>query len=110
MHYSKGNVKAAIEQYSVAIKLDPAFVNAYVARGGALGVLENYPAAIDDYTAAINLAPDLAGAYGGRGLARFRNGDDEGVRDLWQAAQLYQEQEQMNHYFRTLSIIQRLDP
>jgi tetratricopeptide (TPR) repeat protein len=110
LHYSKGNLKAAIEQYSAAIKLDPAFINAYIARGGALGVLEDYSAAIEDYTIAINLDPDLAGAYGGRGLARFRNGDDEGVQDLWHAAQLYREQEKMNEYFRTLSIIQRLDP
>ena len=110
LQYSKGNVKAAIEQYSAAIKLDPEFINAYVARGGALGVLENYAAAVEDYTAAIDLDPDLAGAYGGRGLARFRNGDSEGVQDLWQAAQLYREQEQMNDYFRTLSVIQRLDP
>ena len=85
-HYSKGNYKAAIEQYSTAIKLDSEFVNAYVARGGALGALEEYPAAIEDYTAAINLDPELAGAYGGRGLARFRNGDEAGIEDLWQAA------------------------
>jgi len=109
-HYSKGNYKAAIEQYSTAIKLDSEFVNAYVARGGALGALEEYPAAIEDYTAAINLDPELAGAYGGRGLARFRNGDEAGIEDLWQAAQMYRAQEKMNAYFRTLSIIQRLDP
>jgi tetratricopeptide (TPR) repeat protein len=109
-HYSKGNYKAAIEQYSAAIKLDPEFTNAYIARGGALGALEEYAAAIDDYTVAIGLDPELAGAYGGRGLARFRNGDDAGVEDLWHAAQLYREQEKMNDYFRTLSVIQRLDP
>jgi tetratricopeptide (TPR) repeat protein len=110
LHYSKGNLKAAIEQYTTAIKLNPDFINAYVARGGALGSLEDYSAAIDDYTVAINLAPDLAGAYGGRGLARFRNGDDEGIHDLWQAARLYREQHKMNDYFRTLSVIQRLAP
>jgi tetratricopeptide (TPR) repeat protein len=109
-HHSKGNLKAAIEQYSAAIKLNPEFVNAYVARGGIFGALEEYPAAIEDYSNAIALSPELAGAYGGRGLARFRNGDNEGVQDLWQAAQLYREQDKMNDYFRTLAIIQRLDP
>lgn len=110
LQYSKGNIKAAIAQYTAALKLDPEFIHAYVARGGALGVLEDYAAAIDDYTAAIDLDPELAGAYGGRGLARFRDGDDEGVADLWQAAQLYRNQQKMNDYFRTLSIIQQLDP
>jgi len=109
-HHSKGNLKAAIEQYSAAIKLNPEFVNAYVARGGTFGALEDYSAAIEDYSSAIALSPELAGAYGGRGLARFRNGDQEGVQDLWQAAQLYREQDKMNDYFRTLAIIQRLDP
>jgi tetratricopeptide (TPR) repeat protein len=109
-HYSKGNLKAAIEHYSAAIKIDPEFINAYVARGRVLGVLEDYSAAIEDYTTAIDLDTELAGAYGGRGLARFRNGDNEGIQDLWQAAQLYREQDKMNDYFRTLSIIQRLAP
>jgi tetratricopeptide (TPR) repeat protein len=109
-HYSKGHYKAAIEQYSAAIKLDPEFTHAYIARGGVFGALEDYPAAIEDYTAAIALNPELAGAYGGRGLARFRNGDREGIDDLWQAAQMYRAQEKMNDYFRTLAIIQRLDP
>jgi tetratricopeptide (TPR) repeat protein len=111
LQHSKGNLEAAIEHYTEAIKLDPDLVVAYVARGGAMGVLENYPAAIADYTTAINLSPNLAGAYGGRGLARFRNGQENaGIDDLWQAAQLYRAQNKMNDYFRTLGVIQRLAP
>ncbi|MGF1458920.1 MAG: tetratricopeptide repeat protein [Leptolyngbyaceae cyanobacterium] len=111
LQYEKGHLEAAIALYSEAIRLNPALAVAYSARAGALGNQENYDAAIADYNAAIALDDELAAAYGGRGLARALKGElTPGVQDLWTAAQLFRQQEQLEQYFKTLSIIQKIAP
>ena len=109
--HAKGNFEAAINLYTESLDLNPASVETYSARAGALGNLEEYDAAILDYSAAIALDEDLAAAYGGRGWALYLKGElDAGVDDLWIAAQLFQEQNQTEQYFKTLAIIEQLAP
>jgi tetratricopeptide (TPR) repeat protein len=111
VQYEKGYWEAAIELYTNALMLNPHSAQTYSARGGAYGRIKNYGAAIADYTTAIDLDETLASAYGGRGLARTLEGDlDEGVNDLWTAAQLFRTQNRMEQYYRTLEIIEGVAP
>ncbi|ASC73894.1 hypothetical protein XM38_048680 [Halomicronema hongdechloris C2206] len=105
-----GEPDSAIALYTEAIGADPNYAAAYVGRGGVYAVLKDYEAAIADFDQAIELDPELASAYGSRGVARYRSGDPEGIRDLWQAARLFRDQDRMEDYFKTLVIIRRLDP
>jgi len=108
--FRSGEPDSAIALYTEAIGADPSYIAAYVGRGGVYAVLQDYEAAIADFDQAIELDPELASAYGSRGVARYRNGDSEGIKDLWQAAQLFRQQDRMEDYFKTLIIIRRLDP
>ncbi|MDB9529806.1 tetratricopeptide repeat protein [Oscillatoria sp. CS-180] len=111
LQYEKGNLEAAIALYTDALELNPESAQAYAARAGAWGKLEEYEAAIEDYSSAIRLDEELAAAYGGRGLALSLKGElDAGVNDLWTAAQLFRAQDQLEEYFKTLAIIEDIAP
>jgi tetratricopeptide (TPR) repeat protein len=111
LQYEKGNIEEAIDLYTDSLELNPDSPEAYSARAGAWGILKEYEAAIADYSAAIDLDDTLAPAYGGRGLAKTLKGQlDEGVHDLWTAAQLFREQNQVEQYYKTLAIIEGVAP
>lgn len=111
LQYEKGNLEAAIALYTESLALNPASPETYSARAGAYGNLKDYEAAIADYSAAIDLDEDLAPAYGGRGLAKALQGElNEGVHDLWTAAQLFRAQNQVEQYYKTLAIIEGVAP
>lgn len=111
LQYEKGDLEAAIALYTQAIALDSNFAEAYAARAGAWGKQDNYTAAIADYSAAIAIDDELAPAYGGRGLALSLEGDlANGVEDLWTAAQLFRQQNQLSQYNKTLAIIKNVAP
>lgn len=111
LQYEKGAIEAAIALYTEALELDPTSAIAYSARAGALGQQGDYAAAIADYTTAIVIDDELAAAYGGRGLALSLIGEHtRGVEDLWHAAQLFRQQDQMAQYSRTLNIIKNIAP
>ena len=63
----EGDLKAAIDAYTTAIKLEPVLAEAYNNRGNAKGDLGRSVAAIADYTCAIKLNPNYAAAYNNRG-------------------------------------------
>lgn len=66
-----------------AIRFDPGYVEAFVARGMLKLRLDKWDEAIADYDAALALRPHSARAFYGRGMARLRKGDREaGERDL----------------------------
>ena len=109
--YEEGDATGAIASFTDAIERNPNNPLVYANRGGVLAAQSDFTAAIADYSCAIELEPELAGAYGGRGLAHYHNGDSTaGVEDLWQAAQLFRDQGEMNSYRATMGIIQRLEP
>ncbi len=69
----------AIEQFTQALKLDPALSLAYNGRGYAQFRLKHYAEAIKDFNEAIRLNPDYANAYMNRSAARRVLGDGAGA-------------------------------
>lgn len=67
----------AIEDFSLAIQMNPTFSNAYLGRGVTLSNLGQYDRAIHDYNEAIKIDPDLSNAYLNRGLAYYATGSFE---------------------------------
>jgi len=65
----KGDYRGAIDAYSRAIALAPAYDMFYNNRGIARAAIGEYDCAIRDYTRAIELNPDHAMAYNNRAIA-----------------------------------------
>lgn len=65
------NYKAAIKDFSEAIRLDSGFVEAYENRGVSKYYLNDYKGAIDDYNKALELKPFDYETIGRRGWAWF---------------------------------------
>ncbi|HRS02606.1 MAG TPA: tetratricopeptide repeat protein, partial [Bacteroidota bacterium] len=70
----------AIEDFDIAIELNPKFDKAYSNRGLAKSRLGNYKGAIEDYTTAIGINPDFAIPYKNRGIAKEKLGDKAGAQ------------------------------
>lgn len=82
--------KAAIADFSSAIKLKPDLVEAYLSRGVAHSLTKNPKAAIADYTKALKLKPTRADAYLNRADDLFVLGDKaKAIADLKQAKTLF---------------------
>lgn len=73
-HERSGNVEAALADYSQAIRLQPAYSEAYNHRG-LLRRKKDLQGAIEDFTKAIEHQPDMASAYYNRGDAYRELGD-----------------------------------
>ena len=72
-----------LKDFSMAIKLDPTFKQAYENRGVAKFYLQDYNGAILDYTRAIEIDPDEYSSFGRRGWAKFYLQDYSGaIEDL----------------------------
>jgi tetratricopeptide (TPR) repeat protein len=79
----------AMEAYTQAITLDPAYAIAYNNRGIARFAQGDVAGAIADYTQAITLEPAYAAAYHNRGIARSAQDDVAGaIADYTQAITL----------------------
>ncbi len=97
VHLEAGNkklaaedVKGAIEEYSKAIQLDPAFAPAYYIRGVAWGRQGDGKAAIADFSRCLELDPKNAFAWSKRGLERYFLGELDAARaDLDRGLELY---------------------
>ncbi len=66
---SLGDYRTAIDNWDIAITLDPKDHDAYNNRGNAYRNLQQYEHAIKDYDRAIQIKPDYADAYYNRGNA-----------------------------------------
>ena len=76
---AKGDLTAAVADFSEAIALKPDYVyRAYLGRGAAKYKKKEFGQAITDFDQAIALHPDAFG-YFNRGLARKAGGDEEGA-------------------------------
>lgn len=73
-HYTLGDYKGAIDDYTRSIKLNPTYHSVYENRGNAYYILEKYYDAINDYTQAINLNPASSNAYNNRGNTYYQLG------------------------------------
>jgi tetratricopeptide (TPR) repeat protein len=94
--YQKGDFKGAIADLSQSIQLNPKNAEAYSYRGIASYYVANFFGAIKDLNQAIALNPQQADAYYNRGVIRVNSkqpGEEVvGIRDLEQAATLFQQQ------------------
>jgi tetratricopeptide (TPR) repeat protein len=76
----------ALNDYSKAIELQPAYSGAYNNRGYIYSNQERYKEAIDDFSKAIELKPTNANAYYNRGLVFMKQGKyDSAIEDYTKA-------------------------
>lgn len=71
IHYRQDRPDQAVQDFSRAIELNPAFMLSYLARGTAWEMKGELDRAIRDYTRAIELRPGHAGAWYNRGRAWY---------------------------------------
>lgn len=70
-----GDHSRELEDYNVAIELNPSFDSAYYSRATVFGMQGNFDKAIVDYGKLIALKPSYALAYAGRALAYASKGE-----------------------------------
>lgn len=86
---TKGDHDHAIQDFSVAIRLNPNYASAYNDRGAAYYDKGDYDNAIRDYNEAIRLNGSIAAAFYGRGESYNRKGDfDPAIQDYNEAIRL----------------------
>lgn len=103
---SRNKVDAAIESYTKAIELKPAYAEAYVRRGMARRAKGDLAGSIEDYEKAASLDPKstagnrfVAESYSNRGYNRLGALDVEGaVKDFTRAIEIYPKE--ADHYFK----------
>lgn len=84
-----GDYNRAIQDFNMAIELNPQYAEAYNNRGSAKAELEQYTEAIQDYNQAIKLNSQDAKIYHNRGTAKFRSGDyNRAIKDYDEAIKL----------------------
>jgi tetratricopeptide (TPR) repeat protein len=84
--YEAEDYDGAIEKYTEAITLKPAFALAYANRGDTYRLKNRYDAALKDLDKALRLNPDYARAYNVRGLVYDAKGEwDKAIADYSEA-------------------------
>ena len=86
-HFHAFEFRAAMEDFSRAIELDPENVTALFHRGVVRVVRGRYDDAIQDFDRVIQLDPRHAAAYYNRGRLRYWKGDIEGAIADFEKAQ-----------------------
>lgn len=69
--YARKNYPRAVFEFSRAIRIDSAFIQAWENRGVAKFYLQDYEGAIDDFNKALEINPDDYNTIGRRGWARY---------------------------------------
>ncbi|NYZ77510.1 tetratricopeptide repeat protein, partial [Candidatus Micrarchaeota archaeon] len=88
-YYEKGDYDRAIENYNMAILLNPVFSEAYFNRALSYYQLKNFEKSVSDYTKAIELDPHNPIIYNNRGDAYYRKQDfQSAIKDYDKAINL----------------------
>jgi tetratricopeptide (TPR) repeat protein len=88
-HLANGNREQALASFNEALRLNPQFVQAYVARGKLLAESGQYSSALADLNFALHLQPTHAEGFAYRGFALLALGrSDEALPDLDAALRL----------------------
>jgi protein O-mannosyl-transferase len=84
-----GRVEKAMDDYTRAIEIYPADMDAYINRGVIYGDLGQWEQAIADYTKAISINPGFAKSWSNRGIANANLKQwDTAIRDYTKAIEL----------------------
>ena len=75
--YDKGDIKGAIEEFKMALLLDPSNVNVHNSLGVCHGVLGDYKKALKEFKSAISIDPDDIMALHNAGLACTLAGNND---------------------------------
>ena len=90
-YFDKGQYDKAIENYNMAILLNPIFSEAYFGRALSFYKMKDYDKAIKDYSKAIELDPKNPIIYNNRGDAYYRKQNyTEAIKDYDKAIMLNQ--------------------
>lgn len=85
----KGDLDAAIADFTAAIEINPRRAASYLYRGNAYAIKGDHQQAIADYDAAIGIDPELAEAYLSRGDAHTAvQAYDQAMADYGQALKI----------------------
>ena len=108
--YSLAEYKqGAIDDYTLAIKINPNYAGAYYNRGNARYELGDKQGAIEDYNQAIKINPNLDLAYNNRAYVYYQLGDKQKAReDLQRAAQLFKAQGKTADYEKAMALLKGL--
>jgi tetratricopeptide (TPR) repeat protein len=80
---AKNNFMVAVNDFTMALEIDPWLKQAYENRGVAKYYLQDMEGAIEDYSKALEIDPDDYNTYGRRGWARYMIRDYKGaIEDL----------------------------
>lgn len=89
VYFEKGNYEKSIENYNMAIILNPNFSEAYFSRGLAYYNLKNFDKSARDYTKSAELDPNNPVIYNNRGDAYYRKQEfDKAIKDYDKALSL----------------------
>lgn len=88
--YNQGDIAGAIDEFSIAARLDPANANVFNSLGVAYGVLGNYPRALEAFRIAIRLDAGESIAHYNYGLVQLLLGDLETALSYFKHAKAHQ--------------------
>lgn len=81
-----GHWQEAIDDFDIALKINPNYAEVYTIRGVSKAALGNKQGAVNDYNLALKIKPNLAEAYLNRGRAKAALGNKQGAIDDYNLA------------------------
>ena len=102
-YFEKGQYEKSIENYNMAILLNPTFSEAYFARALSYYYLKNFDKSIADYTKSAELDPNNPVIYNNRGDAHYRKKDFDNAIDDYEKAIMLNDKYLKAYYNRGLS-------
>ncbi len=107
--FELADYQAAMQDFSLAIRLNPQDARAYYNRGCTCFLHGDYHNAISNFTTSLQLNPDNSQAYVNRGIARHQLGYQQAaIQDLQQASKNFITQKNQAAYQKTIHCIEQI--